>query len=204
MIISMSENNIDWSKLVCVTNRKLCAGDFLNRIEKIAQKKPAAIILREKDMTLAEYKKLAAAVAAIGEKYNVKVILHYFSQLKNDYPKMAMHLPLIVLRNIPANERKKIALAGLGTSCHSLAEAKEAAALGCTYIVAGHIYDTACKQGMPGRGIEFLQNITEQISLPVYAIGGITPAKLKNVIAAGAQCACIMSGLMHGNTWKIE
>lgn len=204
MIIFMSENNIDWSKLICVTNRKLCSGNFLNRIEKIAQKKPAAIILREKDMTLAEYTKLAAAVAAIGERYNVKVVLHYFSQLKNNYPKLAIHLPLPVLRNIPANERKKIALAGLGTSCHSLADAKEAVALGCTYIVAGHIYDTACKQGLPGRGIEFLQNITEQINIPVYAIGGITPARLKHVIATGAKGACIMSGLMHGDTWKIE
>ena len=99
---------------------------------------------------------------------------------------------------------KKIALAGLGTSCHSLADAKEAVALGCTYIVAGHIYDTACKQGLPGRGIEFLQNITEQINIPVYAIGGITPARLKYVIATGAKGACIMSGLMHGDTWKIE
>ncbi len=36
-------------KLLCVTNRKLCRGDFLARIERIAACGVAGIVLREKD-----------------------------------------------------------------------------------------------------------------------------------------------------------
>ena len=38
------------SDIIVITNRSLCREDFLTRIEKIALARPAAIVLREKDM----------------------------------------------------------------------------------------------------------------------------------------------------------
>ena len=52
-------------KIVAVTNRKLCEGDFLKQIEKVASENVAAIILREKDLQEEEYGKLAESVIAI-------------------------------------------------------------------------------------------------------------------------------------------
>jgi thiamine-phosphate pyrophosphorylase len=78
---------------------------------------------------------------------------------------------------------------------------EEAQRLGCSYLVAGNIYETDCKQGLPGRGLDFLQAACQASALPVYAIGGITPARLAAVLAAGAAGACVMSGLMQGETW---
>lgn len=40
----------------------------------------------------------------------------------------------------------------LGTSVHSLEEAREAQTLGADYLTAGHIYATDCKRGLPPRG----------------------------------------------------
>ena len=87
----------------------------------------------------------------------------------------------------------------IGASCHSLEEAKEAERLGCTYITAGHIFLTDCKKGLPGRGLTFLQNICENVSIPVYAIGGISNENINDVRQTGAAGACIMSGFMKCN-----
>ena len=45
--------------LICVTNRLLCEGDFLERIERLAALHPYAIVLREKDLSYSEYEALA-------------------------------------------------------------------------------------------------------------------------------------------------
>ena len=89
----------------------------------------------------------------------------------------------------------------LGTSCHSLADIREAAGLGCHYAVAGHIFATDCKRGLPGRGTDFLRAACQVTTLPVFAIGGITPDRLPVVLAAGASGACVMSGMMNGTQW---
>ena len=89
----------------------------------------------------------------------------------------------------------------LGTSCHSLEDVREAEQLGCSYLIAGHIYATTCKPGLPPRGLAFLRAVTAAAHLPVYAIGGITPARLKEVREAGAAGGCAMSSLMQGNLW---
>ena len=84
----------------------------------------------------------------------------------------------------------------LGASCHSVAEAVEAERLGCTYITAGHIFDTDCKKGVPGRGLSFLQEVCETVRIPVYAIGGVTHENFPEVKRVGAAGVCVMSGLM--------
>ncbi len=75
-------------------------------------------------------------------------------------------------------------------------DAEEAQALGCTYITAGHIFQTDCKKGMPGRGAEFLQNVCNAVDIPVYAIGGIDSHNIALVRDTGADGACLMSSLM--------
>ncbi len=68
---------------------------------------------------------------------------------------------------------------------------------GADFIVAGHIYETDCKKGLPGRGIDFLTSIVEQVDIPVYAIGGIRGSNIDEVASAGASGACQMSFYMN-------
>ena len=91
-------------------------------------------------------------------------------------------------------ERSRFSL--IGTSCHSVDDAINSEALGCTYVTAGHIFETDCKKGLPGRGLPFLRELCEAISIPVYAIGGISPENISRVREAGAVGACLMSSLM--------
>lgn len=180
--------------ILCITNRKLCTEEFLRRIEKIANEKPMGIVLREKDMSPKEYKELAKQVIAICEKNEVLCILHNFVSIAKELKCRALHVPLPVLKTL--STEKKGHFQTLGTSVHSVEEAMKAERLGCTYIIAGHIFETDCKAGIPGRGIGFLQSVCESVNIPVYAIGGIDTQNICQVRKAGAVGACVMSSIM--------
>ena len=170
---SILKNSVlEKSDILCITNRKLCKDDFLKRIQIIA-------------------------VMHICEKYSVPCILHSFAKAAMALNVKAIHMPLPLLRKMTPQEKNHFEI--IGASCHSLEEAKEAERLGCTYITAGHIFLTDCKKGLPGRGLTFLQNICENVSIPVYAIGGISNENINDVRQTGAAGACIMSGFMKCN-----
>ena len=186
--------NSNTFKLICVTNRRLCREDFSLRLAKIAAAGPDAIILREKDLPAAAYRRLAEQALAICGEYGVPCLLHGFARQAAELGAPALHMPLPQLARLSEAERRRFAC--LGASCHSLAELQAAQRLGCSYITAGHIFATACKPGQPGRGLFFLQQICAAAQVPVWAIGGIAAANLAQVQAAGAAGACLMSSLM--------
>lgn len=86
----------------------------------------------------------------------------------------------------------------IGCSVHSVEEAIEAKRLGAAYITAGHIYATDCKKGLAPRGLGFLKDVCQSVSIPVYAIGGIgiDDGRRQEVKEYGAQGSCIMSAMM--------
>ena len=182
------------SDILCVTNRKLCREDFLKRVERIAACHPAGVILREKDMSSEEYRTLAEQVMKVCARYDVKCIIHSFADAATELRAEAIHLPLHILRRMTEIQRAQFST--IGASCHSVEEALDAKALGCTYITAGHVFETDCKKGLPGRGLAFLQEVCASVDIPVYGIGGINPKNISLVRAAGASGACLMSSLM--------
>ena len=181
-------------EVLCVTNRLLCREDFPVRIERLAKAQPKGIILREKDLSESEYRSLAQAVMEICGRYGTPCILHSFADIAIELGVNNLHLPLHILRELPPGKRS--CFTAIGASCHSVEEAKEAEALGCTCIIAGHVFDTDCKKGLPGRGLDFLKQVCESVSLPVYAIGGINAENAAQAINAGARGVCVMSGAM--------
>lgn len=166
----------------------------MRRIETIAACHPAGIVLREKDLSPAEYMALAQRVMEICRNHGVNCILHSFADAALALQAEAIHLPLPVLRELPPEKRERFRFRG--ASCHSVSQAREAEELGCTYITAGHVFETDCKKGLPGRGLPFLEQVCGAVSVPVYAIGGISPENMAQVRRAGAAGACLMSSLM--------
>jgi len=75
----------------------------------------------------------------------------------------------------------------IGRSVHSLAEAVAAADEGAAdYLIFGTVYETSSKPGRPVAGVAELASVAAATPLPVLAIGGITPARIEEVMAAGA------------------
>lgn len=180
--------------LLAVSARSVCRENFLTRMERIAKAGPAAIVLREKGLSEREYAALAEQVLSLCGKYRTPCILHGFVRVAESLNCGAIHLPLAVLRG---EQHRLGCFRTVGVSVHSADEAREAQRRGASYVTAGHIFATDCKKGLAPRGLSFLKSVSEAVSIPVYAIGGITPQNVALTAQNGAKGACVMSGFMR-------
>lgn len=171
--------------VIAVSNRALC-GDFLGQLKKISGA-GIPIILREKDLSEAEYEKLAKQVM----EFCPDVILHTFINTAKKLNCKRIHLPMHILETADLTGFDIV-----GASVHSAEEAVEAQRLGASYVTAGHVFATDCKKGVEPRGLNFLKSVCGEVSIPVYAIGGIMPQNARSAVDAGARGVCVMSGLM--------
>ncbi|MCD7708689.1 MAG: thiamine phosphate synthase [Clostridiales bacterium] len=180
-------------KTICVTNRKL-AKDFLPQMRRVVRSGVDAVILREKDLSLAEYEKLAAQVKEICDEASVPLIIHSWPEAAINLGIDRLHMPLDKLLGMDAQDKKYFR--ELGASVHSVEEARAAQEAGATYVTAGHVFTTDCKKGVPPRGIPFLRDVCKAVDIPVLAIGGITPGNMRECTDAGAAGVCLMSYCM--------
>lgn len=75
----------------------------------------------------------------------------------------------------------------VGVSCHSMEEALKAEAGGADYILLGPIFDTPSKRPYgPPLGLNKLSEVANRIRIPVLALGGITVARVRLCLDAGA------------------
>ena len=185
---------ISTSKIICVTNRSLCEGDFLKRIEDLASCGVKAIILREKDLSAEEYRNLAEKFVGICRKHKVEAVLHSFADVAIGLGVPNIHLSLEAFRKLDEERMKRFEK--IGVSCHSVDDALEAERLGAAYITFGHVFATDCKKGLDPRGVKALKKVCEALKIPLYAIGGINCENIGLVFENGAGGACVMSGFM--------
>lgn len=173
-------------KLIAVTDRRLCKGDFTKRITAVSEC-GVDVILRAKELTENEYEKLLRSV--LGER----IIPHGFIGAARRAGCKRLHLPLSVLESNPS----AAAEFQVSVSIHSLEQLKRAMELGAAAVTAGHVFETRCKEGLAGRGTGFIKEIKAASDIPVYAIGGISPQNAAEVIRAGVDGVCVMSGFMQ-------
>ncbi|WP_099353080.1 thiamine phosphate synthase [Fredinandcohnia onubensis] len=83
----------------------------------------------------------------------------------------------------------------VGCSVHSFEKAKQAETNGADYVQYGHCFETNSKQGLPPNGVEPLLQMRKELSIPVYAIGGITLETLPSIQAVGADGVAVMSSI---------
>jgi thiamine-phosphate pyrophosphorylase len=85
----------------------------------------------------------------------------------------------------------------IGASVHSLEDAADAELKGADWVTFGPVYDTPSKRpyGAP-QGLDRLAVVARGLRIPVIAIGGITPARVKEVRAAGARGVAAISFIL--------
>jgi thiamine-phosphate pyrophosphorylase len=84
----------------------------------------------------------------------------------------------------------------IGISTHSLEQAMCALETSADYIAVGPIYATTTKENPdPVVGLELVRRMRELTVRPLVAIGGMTPERALEVIAAGANTVAVISAL---------
>lgn len=85
----------------------------------------------------------------------------------------------------------------IGVSTHSLEEAIEAEEQGATFVTISPVFLSASKPGYgPALHLEGLAQVARNLTIPVYALGGILPENTLDCLHAGAYGVAIMGGIM--------
>lgn len=181
-------------KKICITNRGLVKGDFLEQIRRVADEGVDILILREKDLSEEEYLLLAQNVIDICTRRNTLCVLHSFIRAAKKLNHPYIHLSMEAFHGM--TDEDKAFFQVIGVSTHTVAEAVQAEQGGASYITASHIFSTECKAGLAPRGLAYLREVVQAVQIEVYALGGIHPDNLSLCVEAGADGVCMMSEYM--------
>lgn len=184
-------------KLYAITDRRLCAPRTLyDTIHDLLDVGVSAIQLREKDLSDAEYIELAETLSKLCHAYSAQLFINSRIKIAMSIGTDGLHLPgdsASVQKVIEQTDGRFI----IGSSVHTLTEAKQRATEGADFITYSPIYSTLSKPDYgPAVGVEGLRNITEEVNIPVFALGGITPERVSACLDAGAYGVAVMSGVM--------
>jgi thiamine-phosphate diphosphorylase len=101
-------------------------------------------------------------------------------------------------RSVSPQEARRVfpGAAAVGVSVHSGEEA--GAVAGADYLFAGTIFETLSHAGRAGAGVDRIHQVRESAPLrPTIAIGGVTPARVGVVLAAGAYGVAVMRSVWN-------
>lgn len=171
-----------------VTDRHQCRGDLVQAVAVAVQGGVHAVQLREKDLPDSELialgRSLKAAIAG-------RALL-----LVNDNAGVAQAIGADGV-HLPENSRRLPAGNTLiGRSVHSVESALAAQTEGADYLIYGSVYETGSHPGAPAAGLDRLREVTAAVTLPVLAIGGVTAARVPEVMDAGAAGIAVISAVL--------
>ncbi len=88
---------------------------------------------------------------------------------------------------LPAREARRLLGpdALIGVSTHSIEQARQAVLDGADYLGCGPTFPSSTKTFQQFPGLEYLREVSHEIALPTFAIGGITPRNIGDVQQAG-------------------
>ena len=184
--------------LYLVTDRHQTAGrPLLSVIRRAVRAGLRTIQLRERDLSTREL--LALAEDLQREAPGACVFINDRMDLALALATRGVHLresslPTSVVRNILRPEQ------WLGRSVHSVEAAAAAEREGADFVVLGPIYETPSKQPYgPPLGLQLLEQAVKAVRIPVFAIGGITAARAKEVRAAGGFGVAVVSSILSAS-----
>jgi thiamine-phosphate pyrophosphorylase len=188
---------LDELRLCLVTDRTQTRGRDLTAVvgDCLAAGLPA-VQVREKDLGAADLAFVCRRLRALTLDRRALLIVNDRVDVAlavgaDAVQRTSISLPIEDIRAI-ADKRLRI-----GVSVHSLPEAIEAELKGADWVVFGPVYDTPSKRPYgPPQGLERLERVAREVRLPVIAIGGITPARVREVLQAGARGVAVISAII--------
>jgi thiamine monophosphate synthase len=178
-------------RLLVVTDRVQAAGPLAVVVADAVAAGARAVLLRDRDLPDDERAALAADLRA-GLDPVGGLLVTAGSVAGPAHP--AVH-PAVHLAAAEPFPDPRPAL--VGRSCHSAAELAQARAEGCDWAFLSPVFPTASKPGYgPALGVEGFARLRPP-GPPVYALGGVLPEHVPDLLAAGAHGIAVMGPVMR-------
>jgi thiamine monophosphate synthase len=174
-------------RLLVVTDRVQAAGPLAVVVADAVAAGARAVLLRDRDLPDDERAALAADLRAVLDPVG-GLLVTAGSVAGPAHP--AVHLAAAE----PFPDPRP---ALVGRSCHSAAELAQARAEGCDWAFLSPVFPTASKPGYgPALGVEGFARLRPP-GPPVYALGGVLPEHVPDLLAAGAHGIAVMGPVMR-------
>jgi thiamine-phosphate pyrophosphorylase len=184
--------------LCLVTDRSVVTGGLEEAVAECLAAGLKAVQLREKDLGPRDLFSLARTVRESTGSHGARLFV-------NDRADVALAVGADGVHrtgtSLPISALRSIAPPGflIGASVHSQEDARAAEPEGADFLFFGPIYDTPSKRGYgPPQGLAVLEHVASSVRLPVFAIGGVTPARVAELQRAGASGVAAIGALLGG------
>ena len=183
--------------LYLITDRAASPRPPADVVEECLSAGLRAVQLREKDLEVRDLLALGTTLREATRRQGARLVV-------NDRADVALATGADGVQrthaSLPVSALRAIAPPGflVGASVHSMAEACAAERDGADFLLFGPVYDTPSKRRYgPPQGLSALERVTSAVACPVLAVGGLTPERVRDVLAAGAAGVAVI-GAIYG------
>lgn len=150
--------------------------------------------IREKDLPADAFTKEADALKTLCQQYKVPFVVNDSIEIAMEIDADGVHVGQSDIKG-----RDIRAIIGenriLGISAGSVEEAKAAEAAGADYIGVGAVFGTSTKKDARNLSVEKLKEISDSVSIPVVAIGGINKSNVKDLSGSYVDGIAVISAI---------
>ncbi|MCZ6765575.1 MAG: thiamine phosphate synthase [bacterium] len=153
------------------------------------------IQFRDKHRPASELVRIAASIREICTRTGARFIV-------NDRVDVAMAVNAdgvhVGQRDIPVEAARRLLGPDklIGGSASTLEAAMALQNDGADYVGFGHVFNTESKiKGYPPVGLNVLERVARELTIPVIAIGGISAASVESVVATGVHGIAVISAV---------
>lgn len=181
--------------LYAITDRQWLNGRTLvSQVEEVLKNGATFLQLREKNLPYNELIREALEIKEIADRYNVPFVIN-----DNIYAARETGADGVHIGQGDASYKKARELLGdgkiIGMTAHNLEEALAAQEAGADYIGTGAVFATSTKNDTTPMTLSTLKEITDNITIPVIAIGGINHKNIVKLKDSGIDGVAVISAL---------
>lgn len=166
---------------------------FLARFDRALAGGVRMVLLRAHGLNDDAYRDLAGQARTLTVAHGARLLLNRDPAAVAACQRDGLHLSAQRLAVLDARPGRSGEL--VGASCHDADDLARAVALGLDYALLSPVQPTASHPNAEPLGWDSFSALVDPVSLPVYALGGLTPSDLPRAFDQGAQGIAAIRGL---------
>jgi thiamine-phosphate pyrophosphorylase len=191
----LRRQRLAWARLYFVCEARPRGGGALEPLLRAAFAGGVGIVeLRDRELGRDQLVRPGETFRRLADTYGAPFIVNDDPDLARELKADGVHVGQDDVS--PGEARERLGPdAIIGLSTHSEAQIEAAHEQPVDYISVGPLWETPTKQGRPATGLELVRFAERTATLPWFAIGGIGPENIGEVVAAGARRACVVRAI---------
>ena len=157
---------------------------------------------RAKELESDSLFKLAEEIKSVTDRFDVPLVINDHPDITSRIGAAFCHMGQEDLRLEEGIEGSAGRFRGaggfqLGISTHSPEQATRSIDFGAAYLGVGPVYRTGTKPNAKPVTLDYVRWASNHVTLPWFAIGGISLSNLDAVLDAGARRVCVVSAILN-------